>query len=92
MKKYLLVISMVILMLLPLAMNAQSDGFFRNEKSSGDRTTEITLGGGGTGGDGFTFGSAPQQENPSAPVDGGLLIMVTAGAGYALLKRKETAK
>jgi hypothetical protein len=45
---------------------------------------------GGTDSEGFTLGGA-QNENPTtdAPLGSGIVILMAAGAGYALLKRKE---
>ena len=72
--------------ILPNSLNAQSDGFFRGGESDNysDRAsitvtgTEITLGG-------------AQGENPDpAPLGGGLLIMLAAGAGYVVAKRKRS--
>ncbi len=58
-------------------LSGQTDGFFRNY-DNGDRS-------GDTGG--VTIGGMT-NDNPT-PVGSGLLIMVAAGAGYALLKKKE---
>lgn len=70
--------------ILPVSLNAQSDGFFRGGGSDnyGNRAsitgTDITLG-------------VAQGENPdSAPLGGGLLIMLTAGAWYVVAKRKHS--
>lgn len=71
-------------LLLPMTINAQSDGFFR---------------GGGvenyTDRPGFDIGSIPGGDNGltnqtfGAPVGSGLLVLVSAGVGYVLLKKKE---
>lgn len=58
-------------------LSGQTDGFFRNY-DNGDRDGDT---------EGVTIGGMT-NENPT-PVGSGLLIMVAAGAGYALLKKKE---
>ena len=76
--------------LLPVTMTAQqggSDGFF-GSKNTADYQNRGTIQLSGSGD--FTLGGA-SQENPT-PMGSGLLIMVVAGAGYALLKKKEEAK
>lgn len=44
----------------------------------------------GTDSEGFILGGA-QNENPTtdAPLGSGIVLLMAAGAGYALLKRKE---
>lgn len=83
-KKYLL--SLILLFGgVSLSLNAQSDSFFRNgydnDYTNRDNiTNDITLGG------------VTNDENPTVPVGSGLLIMVAAGAGYAVARRKGAAR
>ena len=69
----------------PVAMNAQNDGFFRGY-DDGSRD------GGGISNE--TFGQnnvpGPITTTDIVPLGGGLIIMMAAGAGYALVKRKRT--
>ena len=39
-----------------------------------------------------TLGGATQEDPTNAPFGSGIAVLVAAGAGYALLKRKEEAK
>lgn len=93
-----LVLSMIMTFGLVLPMAAQNDGFFRNNdnlynnradaysitnQTFGEDPAGIT---GGLNGDGFvnqTFGT---------PLGSGLLIMVAAGAGYVVARRKRARK
>ena len=79
------------MLFMPLAISAQTDGFFSSDNGGGNRgvkpypvTGEETpiefeelIGSGGV---------APQN---GSPIGSGLLIMAAAGAGYLLLKKKE---
>lgn len=78
-KALALMTMMTIGMALPMTMNAQ-DGFFRggDEQITRDETPIDVTG-----------GINNQQFGQETPVGSGLLIMVAAGAGYALLKKKE---
>ena len=78
-KALALMTMMTIGMVLPMTMNAQ-DGFFRggDEQITRDETPIDVTG-----------GITNQQFGQETPVGSGLLIMVAAGAGYALLKKKE---
>ena len=78
-KALALMTMMTIGMVLPMTMNAQ-DGFFRggDELITRDETPIEVTG-----------GITNQQFGQETPVGSGLLIMVAAGAGYALLKKKE---
>jgi hypothetical protein len=90
-----LVLSMIITLGLAMPMMAQTDGFFRyNEDIYGDRATasgSITN---------QTFGQDPgtlvtggiTNQQFGVPVGSGLLIMVAAGAGYAIARRKRARK
>ena len=49
-----------------------------------DQQYESTLNGG--------LGNAQQEDPTTAPLGGGIAVLVAAGAGYALLKRKEETK
>ena len=80
--KKALVLSLVMaaLMAMPMMTFAQNNrSLFGYEKSgSGDAKD----------GEGLELGGA-QQKDPTAPLGSGLLIMVAAGAGYAIYKKKE---
>ena len=67
--------------LLPVSLNAQSDGFFRGGANDNyeNRDDNVTTGGMTTGD--FT-----------TPLGSGLLIMVAAGAGYVVVRRKRARK
>ena len=67
--------------ILPLSLNAQSDGFFRggDDANYDNRADNVTTGGMTTGD--FT-----------TPLGSGLLIMVAAGAGYVVVRRKRVRK
>ena len=82
-KAFALSVMMMAGMLVPVSVFAQSDGFFRgggnNEYRDGGLSNQ-------------TFGSetgGPQAPTDIVPLGSGLLIMMTAGAGYTLLKKKE---
>ena len=49
-----------------------------------DQQYESTLNGG--------LGNAQQEDPTTAPLGSGIAVLVAAGAGYALLKRKEETK
>lgn len=72
-------------MLMPTITNAQTDGFFRdggdgyNERDVSEFTVY------GNSGTGITNNGIGQSE---VPLSSGLLIMVAAGAGYAVARRK----
>ena len=80
-------------LMVPATMNAQiNHGLLQNpyktesskaHRSSLQRDGNSTLNGslGGT-----------QQEDPTSPLGSGIAFLVAAGAGYALLKRKEETK
>jgi hypothetical protein len=72
-----LALALIMMAVMPLAMNAQPDGFFRGGGENYDNRDV----------DGVTIGSM-NNENPT-PVGSGLMVMVAAGAGYVLLKKKE---
>ena len=83
------------MLFMPLAISAQTDGFFSSDNGGGNRGVaagpyEVNSGSGEplldfdspVGGGGV----APQN---GSPIGSGLLIMAAAGAGYLLLKNKE---
>jgi len=73
------------IMLLPITTNAQrTDGFFSNSgnETYNDRGTACSS-------EGLNAYNQQFGEQIEAPLGSGLLIMVVAGAGYALLKKKE---
>jgi len=85
----------IALALLPATMKAQNDTFFRN--SFGDnidnRDIDIMF---GLMNDPFgeapsPYGFGPSQGDP-VPLGSGLLIMLTAGAGYAIARSKRSLK
>ena len=86
-KKKALVFSMALAagLLMPMTMNAQSDGS-RGIFDRGFEASESNRGGGMEWQGG---GMTPQNPNEEAPLGSGLMLLVAAGAGYAALKRKE---
>ena len=86
-KKKALVFSMALAagLLVPTTMNAQSGGS-RGIFDRGFEASESTRDGGMEWQGG---GMTPQNPNQEAPLGGGLLVLMAAGAGYAALKRKE---
>ena len=79
----------------PATMNAQiNHGLLQNpyksESNNAHRSSlrrdnySSTLGG--------DLGGATQEDPTTAPLGGGIAVLVAAGAGYALLKRKEETK
>ena len=72
-------------LLMPMTMNAQSDGS-RGIFDRGFEASESNRGGGMEWQGG---GMTPQNPNEEAPLGSGLMLLVAAGAGYAALKRKE---
>ena len=87
-KKKALVLSMALAagLLVPMTMNAQSDGS-RGIFDRGFSASESNRDGGGMEWQGG--GMTPQNPNEEAPLGSGLMLLVAAGAGYAALKRKE---
>ena len=81
-KTYLAAMAMLFM---PLAISAQTDGFFSSDNGGGSRGTynvEVV------DTDGAILIPDTFQDVP-APLGSGLLIMVAAGAGYMLFKKKE---
>ncbi len=91
MKAFALTLAMVAGLLLPATLKAQSDGFFRNDeenyanRSTGGFNITTEQFNPDTGG-GFNINT--EQFGQTAPLGGGLLIMLAAGGAYALKKRK----
>lgn len=81
-KAAVLSVFIAVAVILPSVLHAQkSDGFFNdfdNEELYADRAG-ITIGGSGI---------SPQGIGEPAPIGGGMLVLVAAGAGYAVLRRK----
>lgn len=79
--KKALVLSLVMaaVMAMPMMTFAQHGSLFGYEKAGESRDAED---------EGLELGGA-QQKDPTAPLGSGLLIMVAAGAGYAIYKKKE---
>lgn len=79
MKKTLIFVVMT--MMMHLCINAQkTDGFFRGGNDNYENRSDV---------DGWNLGN---QTFGDAPLGSGLLIMVTAGAGYAIARRKRSRK
>ena len=89
--KLLLVSGIIALgMILPTATFAQgqSDSWFKEtDNGSGNRSVsvELSIGGGGEG-----SGLTNQGYGEPAPLGGGLLLLMSLGAGYAVMKRNKT--
>lgn len=78
---------MVAVLLLPMSLNAQSnksDDFFKTDDSFGGINLRSDLG--------IATGITTYGIGEEVPVGGGLLILLGAGAGYAVARRKRTAK
>ena len=83
------------MLFMPLAISAQTDGFFGSDNGGGSRGVppkDYPVNN-GSGESPIDFdspvgggGVAPQNEGP---IGSGLLIMAVAGTGYLLLKKKE---
>ena len=87
-KTIMLLLVLTVALLSPLCTNAQEGGLF----GLGNKATEQNdnygmMKGGYRGGEGVGLGGA-ESENPT-PVGSGIIILMAAGAGYAMLKRKE---
>lgn len=83
-KAFIITAAIVLTTLLPINLNAQTkmDGFFSNYRNDGyTNRDDIAVSGG--------FLSATNQTFGEAPLGSGLIIMLAAGAGYVLLKKKE---
>ena len=84
-KEFIIAAAIVMTMLLPTTTNAHTkmDGFFASSGNDyyNDRTSES--------GD-FLNASNQTFGTTEAPLGSGLLILVATGAGYALLKKKES--
>ena len=89
-------------MMLPASASAQGvfgdmlDNYYaEKEESSKNRGMMNRQGGTSVGLGGSLEGVTFQQEDPTipnSPIGSGIAILVAAGAGYALLKRKEETK
>ena len=91
-KAFIMASAMALTLLLPTTTNAQTriDGLFSSSNSS-DYVERANYSGdiaNQTFGQNFGFGMGGIQPQES-PVGSGLIIMAIAGAGYALLKKKE---
>ena len=81
-KTYLAAMAMLFM---PLAITAQTDGFFRSDNGGGSRVDySVTV-----DDDGGAIVHTEQFNGVPTPLGSGLLIMVAAGAGYLVLKKKE---
>ena len=88
----MLLIALLLMVAAPVKVSAQSS-LFGKEGSAANReySTRGAMMGNRSGvDDGFTLGGA-ENENPTtnAPLGSGVMMLIAAGAGYALLKRKE---
>ena len=72
------------MLFMPLAISAQTDGFFSSYNGGGSRGDDYQYIAGVKMKD---FGNTSTNDGP---IGSGLLIMVAAGAGYLILKKKET--
>ena len=73
------------MLFMPLAISAQTDGFFSSDNGGGSRGNySVTVD------DDGSIMHVQHFQGVPAPLGSGLLIMVAAGAGYLLLKKKET--
>lgn len=78
-KAFALSLAMAIGMLLPMTTNAQSDGFFRSFNDN----YENRDGGINDNNGGMT------NQTFETPLGGGIAILLAAGLGYVVLKKKE---
>ena len=91
-------VAAIAMLFMPLAISAQTDGFFRSDNGGGSRgvpegsypvnNVSVSV----SGGSPFGFediGSGGEAEPNESPIGSGLLIMAAAGTGYLLLKKKE---
>jgi len=75
-----------IIVLLPFSTTAQgSDGFFRANESENYQNRDMPT----VEPSGMTLGGY-ENEDPTAPIGNGLLMLAVAGAGYAIMKRKRS--
>ena len=91
-KTYLAAMAMLFM---PLAITAQTDGFFRSDNGGGSRVVPpkdypVNNGSGESPIDFEGAIGAGGVATPNvSPIGSGLLIMAAAGTGYLLLKKKE---
>ena len=88
-RKKAIVLSLGLAMMLPaINLNAQEKpgGLFGGNNQT-ERNEGPMLRSGSKSGEGIGLGGA-ESENPT-PVGSGIIVLMAAGAGYALLKRKE---
>lgn len=71
-----LALTMVFAALMPVSLFAQSDGFFRGGESNNYDNRD--------GGMTWANGGSLTPNDPTAPLGSGLLVLVAAGAGYAV--------
>lgn len=88
---YALSLSMALGMLLPSVGHAQSDGFFRDggdyaNRDGGAYSLDNQQFGSDANG-GYNLNNQTFGQDP-APLGSGLIIMLAAGAGYAVMRRK----
>ena len=83
------------MLFMPLAITAQTDGFFSSDNGGGNRgvsPNEYPVNN-GSGGSPIDFegaiGAGGVATPNVSPIGSGLLIMAAAGTGYLLLKKKE---
>ena len=80
MKRKIFTIAVAILLSMT-AFAQKTDGFFRNQNEDVYNNRDGGIGIGGA-----------EQEDPTAPVGSGLLVLSIAGAGYVALKNKEAKR
>ena len=98
-KVLLLSLMMAIGLMLPSTSQGQNDGFFQNDEDFYNNRDEAagslsnqTFGGYGYSLTNQTFGSNGYNltnQTFGAPIGSGLLIMMIAGIGYAIVKKQE---
>ena len=80
-------------MVIPFTMTAQrNDGFFRGRYDNINDRDDITIGGAASTTNGLTIEGMDNEDPTQAPLGSGLLVMVAAGAGYAMMRRKRSRK
>lgn len=88
-KAKMLSAAMAALMLSPMTMNAQ----YREDQYGLQEWGQTGLlgkqGGGDKGDGGIGLGGTTNEDPTQAPLGSGIAILVVAGVGYTLLKRKE---
>lgn len=88
-KTIVLSVVMTALLALPTMLSAQGDregSLFGSQVSKQNSSGLLNQRGNG---DGFSLGGAQNEDPTPAPLGSGIAILLTAGAGYVALKKKE---